>query len=51
MVECRQYGFKFSTIKTLGDFKILHYFSLEITADKAVKDIQCNYRKTKFHKK
>ena len=25
--------------------KILHYFSLEISANKAAKDIQCNYRK------
>jgi transposase len=44
-VKCRQCGFKFSTVKVLDDFKILHYFSLEIPANKAAKDIQCNYRK------
>ena len=44
-VKCSKCGYKYSTEKILYDFKILHYFSLEIPANKAAKDLQCNYRK------
>ncbi len=44
-VKCSKCGLKISTKKILDDFRILHYFSLEIPANKAAKDLQCSYKK------
>jgi len=42
--KCYQCSFKYSSKKYKNDLTVLHYFSLEIPANKAAKDLGMNYK-------
>ena len=45
--KCSNCKFKYSPRKLNDDLQILHYFSLEIPANKARKDFGCSYDKVR----
>ena len=47
--KCSACFYKFSPNRIEKDLKLLHYFSLEIPANKAVKDLGWSYHKVRNH--
>jgi ribosomal protein S27AE len=45
--KCGQCGYKYSPKRLKDDLEILHYFSLEIPANKTAKDLEFSYVKVR----